>query len=336
MTRLRLASLWVLFLAVLGAFLAALPPGLEASSTSADIGEARCGETVVHTFRVRKTGMLDFRVREVASSCSCLKSSVTVAGDSVEIRLVMTMPNHSRTVAGEVVLTTNGFWRDRYVFRIEGTCRAPMEIRPVDVDFGFFPARRPTPLTHVSLIEYDPRSCGTLGLRVDDPAGLGGVTASLAGDPSDARRLLSVRVDPEVPVGPLTASLVFSFGRGTIEPVQIKCLGVAQGGPSVNPPEAFFGRISPDRPASLTLQVDPPTRLRLIDVRSDPDRRISASVETAGDRDSLKVTVTAPGLGAKPGAQVAVIRLRCADTSGTQIQIPVVYQHQDPTLAVAR
>jgi hypothetical protein len=320
MARVRILILWLLFLGILVAFLISLPPGLDASSAQYNAGVVRSGETVTHTFRARKTGLINLRVLKVESSCTCLRSTVTIDKGHVDVQLVMTTPNHAGPIAGEVVLTTNGFWANKHVFRIQGNCKAPLEIRPVAIDFGFFQAARKNLSTRTAEVEYDPEACGEITVGVDDPSGAGVVSANLEGQLGERRR--------EVPIGPLTASLVFTFGRGTIEPVRLRCLGVAQGPFTACPPEAFFPRVPADRPTSVSIRVQPSIPFQILEVVGDPNRRIQASVEQVNGEYSLNVSVRPATPEEKTKAHLAVVHLLCADSESSRIQVPVLYQDE--------
>lgn len=236
-------------IAVLGVFIYRYSKGpvIAVNSLSYDFGEVDPGQTLTHVFRISNAGTAVLVVGKVRSTCDCTESHLSRVvfqpGDFGDLKVSLKMREGTYSQVARVMIESNDAAKPQLALELSARSSPVFELRPPHIMLGDVPAAG----VRANHVVYC-RDEDAIHLSVDDVLEPSPVSVQYVRSEGE-RPSVSVKVNPDAPIGPITARLKVRIaaasedGQDVIRTVPIR--GNVVGGVSAVPSELNVGVISP-------------------------------------------------------------------------------------------
>jgi len=305
-------------------------PELFCEQMQYDFGEMSSGDTVSHSFVFRNVGRRRLEIQGVHSSCTCLSASVSKASlardEEARLAVEFTVPSYRRTATGKVLLTTNDPDVPVSIFNVRAKASPVLELSPRGIDFGL-PTYGRISDQPIALLAFC-REANTLAAHVEDIVAPSPINVRVSYEEGTPRLLVWLAED--VPIGPLTGTVIVSAGSETVEQIDLTVRGKVTGPVRARPPAAVLGVVGPEKSGTARTEIlaaDPAGHIEtsIVGVSGNIEQYTSATIVKEGMRTYLEVAWDPQAFESGESSCRGVVHLRCTGKIVAQLNVPVEF-----------
>jgi hypothetical protein len=307
------------------------PPRLACDGPNFEFGVVEPGVELTHTFLIRNNGGRPLRIYSVESTCSCTSAEVSRTflkpGETAELTAILHVPENARRTSARIAVESNDPAASTQVMTVGADPSPPLDFSATSVDFGAVEFGHTSGREAELIVSC--RDPADLEVGVSDWATPSPIRAEIVRD--DERVRLRVRLEGDVPIGPLTGVVEVGLKSAKGKHRRLSVRGEVVGPFRVEPPVSSLGVIGRDTRMSARVSIVAVNGVHSPCLRVDGMSPSLAPFVTASlsdgptGRPCLALSVSGRGWSSDTPSVRGVVRLRCEGDTNATVNVPVSF-----------